>query len=110
MKGKNASQGNHVEQLPGITRTTLAFNDQAMLCHFQIKKGAKIPLHHHEAVQLGYVISGRARFIGENQADAFEVGPGDSYVMNANEKHGAEALEDCVLIEVFAPSRDEYKD
>ena len=107
MKGKNLEQGNHIEMLPGVTRTTLAFNDQAMLCHFNLKKGAKIPLHDHPPAQIGFIISGRMRFLGANE---FEVGAGDSYVIDPSVQHGGEALEDSVFVEVFTPSRDEYKD
>lgn len=107
MKGKNLEQGNHIEMLPGVTRTTLAFNNQAMLCHFNLKKGAKIPLHDHPPAQIGFIISGRMRFLGANE---FEAGPGDSYVIDPSVQHGGEALEDSVFVEVFTPSRDEYKD
>ena len=41
----------HVENPPGILRTTLAYNAQMMLCHFKMKKGTKIPLHDHEAAR-----------------------------------------------------------
>ena len=98
------------QQLPGVTRRTLAHNGDVMLCHFTLKKGAKIPLHSHVPSQIGYVVSGRARFIGASDSDAFEAGPGDSYVLNPNVEHGAEALEDnTVFVEVFNPSRPEYE-
>ncbi len=34
-----------------------------MLCHFFLKKGAKIPLHQHEAAQNGYLISGKMQML-----------------------------------------------
>ena len=110
MKMKSVREGKPVENPPGIIRKTLAYDDEAMLCHFGLAKGAKIPLHEHRAVQIGYVIRGRVRFLAENPADEFEGGPGDSYVFSAHVKHGTIALEDGEYIEVFAPSRDEYKD
>ncbi len=110
LKQKNVNEAKPVEAIPGIFRRTLAYNDASMLCHFTLKKGAEIPLHHHVPTQIGYVVSGRARFIGATEADAFEVGPGDSYLMPSNVPHGAIALEDTVFIEVFCPSRPEYQD
>jgi quercetin dioxygenase-like cupin family protein len=110
MKQKNVDQVKAVEMLPGIARRTLAYNDDVMLCHFTFTAGAAIPLHEHAPSQIGFVISGRVRFIGATEADAFEVGPGDSYVVDSNVQHGAEVLEDTVLVEIFSPSRDEYKD
>lgn len=110
MKQKSLLTGAAIEQLPGVTRRTLAYNQDVMLCHFSLKRDAKIPLHSHAPSQIGFVISGRARFIGPRESEAFEVGPGDAYVLDPNVEHGAEALEDTVFIEVFNPSRPEYQD
>ena len=110
MQQKSITSAKPVEMLPGITRRTLAYNDQAMLCHIELKKGAEIPLHNHEAVQIGTVLSGRVRFFGQQPEDAFCAESGDSYVMASNEKHGVAALEDSVLLEGFTPSRPEYQD
>ena len=110
MKMKNTADGESIENPPGITRTTLACCEEAMLCHFRLAKDAQIPLHDHRASQIGYVIKGRVRFIGETPEDEFEVKAGDSYAFNAFVKHGAAILEDSEFIEVFTPPRDEYKD
>ncbi len=110
MKMKHISEAGPVENPAQIFRKTLAYNDEAMLCSFELKKGARIPLHHHRATQIGYVVSGHVRFLAENEADNFEASTGDSYVFNAHEMHGTIALEDTFYIEVFAPARDEYKD
>jgi quercetin dioxygenase-like cupin family protein len=96
-----------VEKPENIFRRTLAYNNEVMLCHFEMKKGANIPLHNHEHVQIGYVIKGALRFITEK--GDMPVKMGDSYVFNSYEKHGAEVLENSEVIEVFAPCRDEYK-
>ena len=107
---KHVSEGKPVENPEGVVRKTLSYNDEAMLCHFVLAKGAKIPLHNHRATQIGYVVRGKARFIAERPEDEFEVGPGDSYVFGPFVKHGATALEETEYIEVFSPARDEYKD
>ena len=91
----------------GIQRRTLAFNQDAMLCNFDMAKGSKIPLHNHKHTQIGYIIRGIVKFITEK--GDFIVKAGDSYVFNGFEKHGAEILEDSEVIEVFTPCRDEYK-
>ena len=110
MKHKSLDTAKAVEGLPGVIRRTLAYNDEAMLCYFTIRKGASIPLHNHRPTQIGFLVSGHARFFGATDADAFEVKPGDGYVINPNAQHGLEALEDSVYIEVFCPSRDDYRD
>ena len=110
MKMRSVSTGLPQENPSGVTRRTLAYDDEAMLCHFLLKKGAQIPLHNHRATQIGYIVSGKARFLAEKPKDEFEAGPGESYVFSAFVKHGTVALEDTEYVEVFTPSRDEYKD
>lgn len=80
-----------------------------MLCHFSLEKSATIPLHNHEAHQIGYVLKGRIQFITENDKNNFIAKEGDSYVFNSYEKHGAKILETAEVIEVFNPTRDDYK-
>lgn len=96
-----------VEMLPGIFRTTLSYNDQSMVCHFVMHKGAVIPLHKHEAVQNGYMIKGKVRFFTKDEQNIIAE-PGCGYVFNSNKEHGAEVLEDSELIECFTPMRSEY--
>jgi len=93
--------------LPGIFRTTLAYNDKLMLCHFTMKKGSVISLHNHKAVQIGYVIKGKVRFFTKDD-DNMIAGAGSSYVFDSEEYHGLEVLEDAELIECFTPMRPEY--
>ncbi len=42
-----------VELRPGLVKTNLSYNADSMLCHFTMKKGAKIEIHNHPAVQNG---------------------------------------------------------
>jgi len=97
-----------VKALDGIYRKTMAYNDSVMLCFFDLEKNAEIPLHDHEAHQIGYVVSGKIQFITETRGD-FLAQEGDSYVFDSREKHGARVLETAEVIEVFCPTRDEYK-
>lgn len=110
MKAKNLTQAKPVENPAGVIRKTLSYNDEAMLCHFSLEAGATIPLHNHRATQIGYLVSGRARFLAEDPADEFEVSPGQSYVFSRFVKHGTIAIEPTEYVEVFVPTRDEYKD
>jgi quercetin dioxygenase-like cupin family protein len=101
------SESASIENPPGVVRTTIAYNDQLMLCHFSLKKGAKIPLHQHEAIQNGYLISGKMRMLWQT-GEQFLAGPGDGWCFNSNESHGAEIIEDSEAIECFTPCRPEY--
>ena len=110
MKMKSVATGKPQEGPEGVTRKTLSYNDEAMLCHFILKKGAKIPLHNHRATQIGYVVRGKGRFLAETPEAEFEAEAGDSYVLSAFVKHGTVALEETEYVEVFVPPREEYMD
>jgi len=103
----NKSSVNLIEALPGIYRKTLIYNENMMLCHFFLKENSNVPLHSHEEHQIGYVIKGKLQFFTENEE--FLAEEGDSYVFESNEKHGAKILEDSEVIDVFNPSREDYK-
>jgi quercetin dioxygenase-like cupin family protein len=104
----NKKKVHQVNPFEGIHRKTLTYNDTVMLCHFVLEKNAKIPLHDHLAHQIGYVISGKIKFVTETRGD-FIAKEGDSYVFNSYEKHGADILETSEVIEVFSPTREDYK-
>ncbi len=96
-----------VEMFPGFFRTTLTYNDELMLCHFSLNKGAEIPLHNHDAVQNGYLVSGKVE-LRSKDGSSLVIEPGTSYVFDSNEVHGAVALEDSEYVETFYPVRPEY--
>jgi len=98
---------NTVEKPIGTFRTTMAYNEKSMMCHFIMKKGAKIPLHKHDAVQNGYVIHGKIKFFRKD-GNSFIAESGSGYVFDSNEIHGAEALEDSEFVECFSPLRPEF--
>jgi quercetin dioxygenase-like cupin family protein len=96
-----------VENPPGILRTTIAYNEKLMLCHFVLKKGARVPFHGHPAAQNGYLVQGKLRMLWEDGRE-FIAEPGSGWCFDSNVRHGAEAIEDSEAIECFAPSRPEY--
>lgn len=96
-----------IENPPGVFRRTLTYNDQVMICHFRLTRGAEIPMHNHPAVQAGYVVKGSLRFFKEGAPD-FMASPGTSYSFEPDEVHGVEVLEDAEVIECFTPVRPEY--
>jgi len=97
------------ENPPGIVRTTLSYDAQSMLCHFRMRRGARIPLHDHPAAQHGYVVRGRVRFL-EKDGPGFVAEAGSSYIFAGGQAHGAEVLEDSEVLELFVPLRPEYAD
>ena len=103
----NRSSVKSIDVLPGIYRKTLIYNNNMMLCHFILEENSEVPLHSHKEHQIGYVIKGKLQFFTENEK--FMAEEGDSYVFESNEKHGAKILEDSEVLDVFSPSREDYK-
>lgn len=91
---------------PGIARQVLADAPELMVVRFCFAAGAEGPLHSHPQVQATYVASGRFRF--SVAGDAFEVGPGDSFVIPGGAEHGCTCLERGELIDSFTPRRDDF--
>lgn len=90
----------------GVRRQVLSENADLMVVAFRFQEGAEGKLHNHPHVQSTYVQSGRFRFtIGE---EAFEVGPGDSFIIPSRAMHGCVCLEPGTLIDTFTPRRDDF--
>jgi len=91
---------------PGVTRQILSDAPEIMVVRFAFEEGAEGRPHSHPHVQATYVASGRFRFT--IAGEAFEVGPGDSFVIPGGAKHGCTCLEPGVLIDSFTPRRDDF--
>lgn len=95
-----------VEMLPGITRKTLSYSENMMVCEVHLAKGALLPSHHHIHEQSSNIITGSVRYtVGSEERI---VGAGDSVMIAADVPHAVEALEDTLVIDVFSPMRPEY--
>ena len=91
----------------GLVRRTLAIGERMPLAEFHATQGAVVPPHKHDFEQVGYCASGRLEFtIGGVK---HPVAPGSGYTIPAGVVHGATALEDSVIVEVFSPPRDDYR-
>jgi quercetin dioxygenase-like cupin family protein len=71
------------------------------------KAGHSVPLHSHIHEQVSYVEEGEMLFIIEGEE--FMLKAGMVITVAPNLKHGATAITDCKLIDVFNPVREEYK-
>ncbi len=75
---------------------------------FRLRKGSVIPPHQHPNEQIGIVISGRLRMrIGAEQAT---LGSGDGYSIPSGTEHSVDVLEDSLVLDVFSPPREDYRD
>lgn len=101
----SASKDGYKKMLEGISMKTLVHGEKTHMVEFFVKKGCTVPLHSHPNEQSGYLVSGQIRFTGEQE---ILCNPGDSWCFAADIEHGATALEDSVIIEVFSPPREDY--
>ena len=83
---------------------------QAMIARIDLKKGCIVPRHSHPNEQIAWIASGALRFtLGEPGAEQeVIVGAGEVLVIPGNLPHSAEALEDTVDYDIFAPPRQDW--
>lgn len=105
MIGRSSMNG-YRELLPGIRQKTLGHGEKMLLAEFRLAEGAVLPLHAHPHEQIGYLVAGRLHFtIG---GEVSTVAAGDSWCVPGNVEHGVEVIEEAMVIEVFAPVREDY--
>jgi quercetin dioxygenase-like cupin family protein len=91
---------------PGLRRQVMSYSPAMMLVRHTMKKGWVGARHSHPHQQMVYIVSGRIRF--ESPDGPFEVGPGDCFLVPGGVEHQASALDDCEVLDVFAPYREDY--
>ena len=105
MFNKKSTEGYRTAR-PGVNFRTLAFGESTHLTEFRLAKGSVIPEHEHPHEQTGYLVSGRMTFT--IAGEKFDTLPGDGWNISGGARHSVNVLEDCVVIEVFSPARENY--
>ncbi len=84
--------------------------EQSMLARLVLKKGCLVPRHSHPNEQISFIESGALRFLlGDEQLPVEKiVRAGEVLVIPGHLPHSAEALEDTVDFDVFAPPRQDW--
>ena len=93
-----------VELSPGLTRQMIHTGRMTIL-RVSFRKGVAAPPHQHIHEQVTMLASGAMRF--DLAGETIVLRPGDLLPIPSNVAHGAEALEDSVLIDVFTPPRED---
>jgi len=93
------------EVIEGVQLTELAVGDRMNVQYYEVEPGAELPTHSHPEEQVGYLHDGELVLLtadGERVVQA-----GDSYVIEANEKHGAvnRTQESARGVDIFNPPR-----
>jgi quercetin dioxygenase-like cupin family protein len=117
MKGFNTMPSNAIEVIhtnqemmstpePGLRRQVMSYSPAMMLVRHTMTTGWVGTRHSHPHEQMVYIVSGRIRF--EHAGGTFDVGAGDCFIVPGGVEHQASALEDCEVLDVFTPMREEY--
>jgi quercetin dioxygenase-like cupin family protein len=103
---KKSNAGKHTEAIKGVYIKASVYGKQTMLTEVRMDKGAVIPPHSHRHEQTGYLVSGQLEFLVGGEP--FTASPGDSWNIAGDVEHGATAVMDSVVVEVFSPVREDY--
>ena len=90
----------------GVCRRVLAYNPEIMAVEVAFETGAEGSVHTHPHTQISYVLSGK--FSYSIDGEAVELNVGDTICVPAGEKHGTVCLEKGVLLDMFAPMREDF--
>jgi quercetin dioxygenase-like cupin family protein len=96
-----------IEKLNPLIDRQFVYGERAMLARLTLRKGAIVPEHSHENEQITYILEGALRFtLGDGRV--LTVSAGEILVIPSNLSHKAEALEDTLDLDVFAPPRADW--
>ncbi|MEA4998510.1 MAG: cupin domain-containing protein [Candidatus Limiplasma sp.] len=100
------------EQMPttdlggGVTRKVLAWMPQQMMVEVRFEQGAMGAMHSHPHVQCTYVAEGVFDFTIEGEMHT--VRAGDTIAFAPDAQHGCVCKQAGVLVDVFAPMREDF--
>ena len=95
------------EQLNPKVRRKHIHTQNMTIARLEIEKSAVVPEHHHVHEQVATVERGALKFFIEGREEIIRAG--ESIAIPPNVPHAVEALEDTVVVDVFAPSRDDWQ-
>jgi quercetin dioxygenase-like cupin family protein len=99
------------ERVSAMLERRIITGERIMLAHVYLKKGAIVPTHSHENEQLTYILEGALHFwIGADGTDEVTVGAGEVLHIPSNLPHKAQAIEDTLDVDIFAPPRQDWLD
>jgi quercetin dioxygenase-like cupin family protein len=101
-------EGKESEPESGLKRRVLAYNDndKLFLAEHEMAKGWVGKVHSHPHDQIVYVVHGHLRI--KCQGTIFDIRTGDTFVVRRGVEHGASAIQDSLVVDIFTPCREDY--
>ncbi len=94
------------EIMPGL-HGKLVHSENMSMAFWDVAKGAEVPEHAHMNEQIMHVMEGEFEFTLDGDTQIYY--PGDIVVIAPHLKHSGIALTPCKLLDVFSPTREEYR-
>ncbi|WP_273272719.1 cupin domain-containing protein [Maribacter polysiphoniae] len=94
------------EIMPGY-HGKLIHSKNMTMAFWEVEKDAEVPEHSHMNEQIMHVMEGEFKFTLNGNTKVY--GPGDVVLIASNVPHSGKALTPCKLMDVFSPTREEYK-
>ncbi|MBX6330675.1 MAG: cupin domain-containing protein [Gemmatimonadaceae bacterium] len=99
------------ERVSAQLERRLITGERLMLAHVYLERGCIVPTHAHENEQITYILQGALRFwFGAAGETEMVVRAGEVVHIPSNLPHRAEALEDTLDVDIFAPPRQDWLD
>ncbi|HZQ95926.1 MAG TPA: cupin domain-containing protein [Candidatus Sulfotelmatobacter sp.] len=95
-----------LEDLNPLLQRQFVVGQEIMLARVLLKKGCIVPLHSHPNEQLTYIVEGALKFWIDNRE--IVVHAGEVLCIPSDMPHKAEAMEDTVDLDIFAPPRADW--
>lgn len=99
-----------VEPMNALLTRAFITGTQAMIARIDLKKGCVVPRHSHANEQIAWIVEGALVFTlgGDGTEKQVTVRAGEVLVIPGGLPHSAEALEDTVDYDIFAPPRQDW--
>jgi len=95
-----------IEKLSDTITRQMVSGEHTTVARIHLAKGAIVPRHAHVSEQLSMILSGSLKFIFDTHEQI--VGAGEMLLIPSNVPHAAEALEDTMDLDFFAPRREDW--
>ena len=96
------------EQVNPLYQRQVIHSDTMTVVRAYIKKGCVVPEHSHPNEQVSMIEQGALKFTMDGREQI--VKSGEVMRIAPNLVHSAQAVEDCVMVEVFSPRREDWLD
>jgi quercetin dioxygenase-like cupin family protein len=95
------------EQLSPTFARQVIHGDKLTVARVYLRKGCVVPEHSHHNEQISMMEEGRLKFVIGGVEKVLAAG--EVVRIPPNVPHSAEALDDCVAVDIFSPPREDWK-